>query len=166
MTGDAKGDVPVTPAPPEVYNAFLKDLDLTDVRMVEGAFSARVARPAVTKSRVNVDFGADYANTKGGFEARASFTFTFSTEGDDEPTGVVRAVFALRYKTAEPMSDAIWTVFSIRNLRLNAWPYAREFAQSATQRMDWPKFTLPVANSARFGATKGSAPKKAPAAGT
>ncbi|MCA1789968.1 MAG: hypothetical protein LC667_08940, partial [Thioalkalivibrio sp.] len=48
-------------------------------------------------------------------------------------------------------SDEIWMVFSRNNLRLNAWPYAREFAQTATLRMDWPKFTLPVTNSTRFG---------------
>jgi hypothetical protein len=148
------GTEPVTPAPPDIYNAFLKDLDLVGVRMVEGTFAARIARPPVTKSSVNVDFGAQYANIKGGFEATADFTFSFQTQGEDEPIGTVRSVFSLKYKTAQPMSDDIWAVFSLRNLRLNAWPYAREFAQSATQRMDWPKFTLPVANSTRLGAAK------------
>ena len=144
----------VAPAPPAVYNAFLKDLDLEGVRMTEGAFASQVAHPKVTKSRVNIDFGADYTNAKGGFEAIAAFTFTFLATETEAPLGTIRAVYSLRYRTAQPMTDDVWAVFSMRNLRLNAWPYAREFAQGATLRMDWPKFTLPVVNSARFGAAK------------
>jgi hypothetical protein len=147
----AAGAEPVAPAPPSVYNAFLRDVDLASVRMIEGAFSARVAQPPVSKSRVDIQFDGKYSNAKGGFEATATFTFTFLTSGDLEPIGTVRAVFALKYRTALPMSDEIWMVFLRNNLRLNAWPYAREFAQTATLRMDWPKFTLPVANSTRFG---------------
>jgi len=144
----------VEPAPPEVYNAFLRGVDLASIRMVKASFEASVARPVVKRTTVDVAFNAGYTNVKGGFEAKADFTFTFRDTEQDASVGTVVAAYVLRYTSEQPMSEDLWIVFGGRNLRLNAWPYAREFAQMATLRMEWPKFTLPVTNSAKIRAKR------------
>ncbi len=144
----------VKPAPPEVYNAFLRGVDVANVRMVKASFEAGVTRPVVKWTTVDVAFHAGYTNVKDGFEATADFGFTFRDTEKETTVGTVNASYVLRYTSERPMSDDLWVIFAGRNLRLNVWPYAREFAQMATLRMDWPKFTLPVANSAKIRARR------------
>jgi hypothetical protein len=48
------------------------------------------------------------------------------------------------FPTSEAVNDALRTLFAGLNGVFNAWPYFREFLQSATTRMGIPQFVLPV----------------------
>lgn len=43
-----------------------------------------------------------------------------------------------------PLTIDFWTIYAKLNLRVNTWPYFREFVQSMTQRMNVPSLTLPL----------------------
>src|SRR5207302_1818415 len=60
----------------------------------------------------------------------------------------VSAEFELAYKLKESVTPtpAQLTAFSRVNAVYNAWPYWREFLQSAVHRMDLPGITLPLAH--------------------
>jgi len=64
----------------------------------------------------------------------------------------VVATFALTYRLSDTseLSDEHYRAFAELNGTFNAWPYFREFLQTATTRMGFPPFTLPVL---RVGAT-------------
>ena len=47
----------------------------------------------------------------------------------------------------KPLSVDFWEIFTQRNLRVNTWPYFREFVQNMTQRANVPPLTLPLFKS-------------------
>lgn len=131
------------------YNAFLRRVDLVSVVLTGAEVVASGARPNArsTKVQLGVDTALDRHDER---SFTAITTITASFEQADEPLGSVTARFHLTYHSAEPITDAIWREFGQRNVRANAWPYAREFIQSMTQRMGWPSFVLPVSTSPKL----------------
>lgn len=132
------------PVPPEIYNAFIATLRLQRVRMVDAHINADEARPSPSNTTVRFDYNARYQNDDDGFEAFASYKASFTNTQTDKPQGDVAATFALRFESGEPMTDDIFTVFGQVNLKVNTWPFMREFLQSSLNRLDWPAFALPL----------------------
>lgn len=141
---------------PEAYNKFIGGIELVGIRMAAGSFNAMVDRPKVGQTVVRIEVSHSYGHLDDAFDAKISFRTTFTDKKTDETVGSVAAEYLLTYTTSEPMVDEIWRVFADRNLRMNAWPYAREFVETATLRMGWPRFTLPVINSARTRKPRGT----------
>jgi hypothetical protein len=76
------------------------------------------------------------------------FICVLSSEGDGATTPLllIEARFAISYAISK-MSDLKqenFEAFATQNGVYNAWPYWREFAQSATARMGLGNFTIPV----------------------
>ncbi len=131
------------------YNAFVRGVDLVSVVLAGAEVVACGARPNArsTKVKLVVDTVLDTRDERG-FTALTTITASF--DQTDETLGSVTARFRLTYRSAEPITDPIWREFGQRNVRANAWPYAREFIQSMTQRMGWPSFVLPVSTSPKL----------------
>jgi len=140
-------DAPL-PSPAE-YNEFLRGIEIHTIRMAKGSFESTVSRPPGSGTAVDVAVRSHFVNREGEFDAIAEFRVDFEKDGAQEITGSIAATYVVTYSTEKPMTDRIWRVFSERNLRMNLWPYLREFVDSATVRMAWPRLILPTMNSAR-----------------
>ncbi len=55
----------------------------------------------------------------------------------------VECNFEITISQKQPLSSDFWEIFTERNLRVNTWPYFREFVQNMTQRANVPPLTLP-----------------------
>lgn len=140
-------DAPL-PSPTE-YNDFLKGIDILGIRMTKGSFESK--GPAAPRGGTTVDIAVNsrFVNHEGKFDGIAEFEVRFKSEQGEDTAGTISARYVVTYSTAKPMTDEIWRIFAERNLRMNLWPYLREFIESATVRMAWPRLVLPAMNSAR-----------------
>jgi hypothetical protein len=135
----AAGDVS-----PEEYAAFIQQIDLISLWLV----SARVEnREGPTPPpELSVDIAAEYRfeQRAGGFDAFASYRATFGHGEEPDAASYAEVTFGLRFTSAQPMTEALFRTFADVNLPVNAWPFLREFLQSATARMGWPALTIPT----------------------
>lgn len=150
------------PASPD---RVIQAVQLEDVRLRSGHFSRRVSSPSEAgKVVVEISHSARAESLPG----RSAFQVVFDgkaalrpAEGEStEPALEVQVEIELRYafpKGTEFTPEEL-AAFAGLNGVFNAWPYFREFLQSATTRMGLPQFVLPV-----FRVRK--APKAKPAAG-
>lgn len=134
---------------PRTYNAFIRGVDLITVVLSSATVEAEPIRPSARSTKVNLrtDITLDDSDER---TFTASATAAASFNHADETLGTITCTFRLVYRSAEPITDAIWREFGTRNVRANVWPYAREFIQSMTQRMGWPSFVLPVSTSPKL----------------
>lgn len=135
--------------PPAEYNEFLKDVDVLGIRMTMGSFESKAPRVQQKETTVNVAMRSQFVNLKGKFEGVADFKIDFKNDDSGELVGEILASYMVTYTSTKPMTEEIWQIFSERNLRLNLWPYLREFVDTSTGRMAWPRLVLPAMNSAR-----------------
>ena len=127
---------------PEVYNSFLQGLELKRVRLVAARVEAKVAHPAPTETEIRAEYGGHFENRDHGFEAFAIYKLEFV--GNSEVQGGIETTFGLFFDSPEPMREDVFEVFRELNLKMNSWPFAREYVQTNMGRMDWPGFTLPL----------------------
>ena len=133
-----------TAVTPETYNTFLQGLELKRVRLVAARVEANVDHPAPSETEIRAEYERDFKNDEGGFEAFASYRLEFVKIETGEVQGVVEATFGLQFDSPEPMREDVFEIFGELNLKVNSWPYAREYVQTNMGRMDWPGFTLPL----------------------
>jgi len=134
---------------PRAYNAFIHGVDLVSVVLAGADVKGSPARPNARSTKIRLGFDVDLESSdEHTFTALATLTATF--DYGDETVGTVTAGLRLTYRSSEPITEPIWREFGQRNVRANAWPYAREFIQSMTQRMGWPTFVLPVTTSPKL----------------
>ncbi len=132
---------------PKEYNAQLALIDLDQI-LLNGS--------SVKVKRENFD---SLAETKIGIKNK----WKYDTEALDEKSVTVyqsydltcykklKRDFAFKIKCefevvilqSQPLSEDFWEIYSNMNLRVNTWPYFREFVQNMTQRINVPPLTLP-----------------------
>ena len=134
---------------PRTYNTFVRGVDLVAVVLAGAEIKASAARPNARSTKVKLEVDTAL-NTRDEHGFTALTTITASFDQADETMGSITVRFRLTYRSAEPITEPIWREFGQRNVRANAWPYAREFIQSMTQRMGWPSFVLPVSTSPKL----------------
>lgn len=148
-------------------------VQLEDVRLRAGSFRRRVASPAEV-GRVDVEIShAAHAEELPG---KCAFLVVFIGKvalrpveaAAKEPALEADVEIELRYGYPEgsDFRPAELEAFANLNGVFNAWPYFREFLQSATTRMGLPPFVLPVfrvrrAESAGKAAGKAASPRRA-----
>lgn len=129
---------------PEAYNAFLAGIELERVRLVSSRIESKVEHPAPTSTEIRVAYAPRFQTHDAGFEAQAGYRLEFIDTSTEETQGTVEATFALLFSSEEAMREDIFLVFGELNLKVNSWPYIREFVQTNMARMGWPAFTLPL----------------------
>jgi hypothetical protein len=124
------------------------NVQVKDVRIIESSFRQT---PNATKGSKSVDID-NTANVE--FDMDNSIIFVIAdfnlkafVEKDTKPAVSIHASFLLRYDFSdgfEKYPDEAFKLFAEMNGVFNAWPYWREFVQSATVRMGLPALTIPV----------------------
>jgi len=70
--------------------------------------------------------------------------FTFQFQYNEEPVLQLSCSYQADYLTTSQVSDAMFKAFSTILLPIQTIPYAREFFQSMSMRMNIPPITLPI----------------------
>lgn len=149
------------PASPD---RVIQAVHLEDVRLRSGHFSRRISSPSEA-GKVVVEI--THAARAEALPGKSAFQVVFDGKAalrpaekeSAEPALVVQVEIELRYGFPDGLDFAPEELAAFASLNgvFNAWPYFREFLQSATTRMGLPQFVLPV-----FRVRK--APKPGPAA--
>lgn len=132
--------------PPEEYHQFIKGLEIVNV-VLASAELKRLALPQDAK--LGFDAEASEIQTtrvQDGFGCQMPLHFKLYEESIDGQRTVfaeVHVTFEAWYKTEVTPSDEMLEAFTQVNLRMNLWPYVREFVHSQTQLMGLPPLVIP-----------------------
>lgn len=124
-------------------------MQLRNLRLVSGEFSSKVASPGEA-GKVDVQFAKTARAIAGDKEAKFSVFVTCEakvlSKETAEPVVCVKAEFELSYSIPEALNPtpAELAAFAETNGIHHAWPYFREFVQSAFTRMGLPPLIVPV----------------------
>jgi hypothetical protein len=125
-------------------------VEIDDVRLVEGSASTTISAAQVSASNLNLKNGARVVRELQGGAFGIQVTFEAQVV-PQQPAGAgpaisFRVVHELTYKVPAGSTFATETLeaFARFNGIFNAWPYWREYVQSATSQMGLPRLILPV----------------------
>lgn len=133
----------VRPPSPEAYSAFIGQIELLDVWLIEAHIENRHGRRAPGRSGVAVTSPEPtWEAASDGFDVQFPYVVQF-TDGSAIHADL-SVTFGLHFSSAQPMTPAIFEVFKNVNLQVNTWPFLREFVSTTLGRMGWEPFTLPA----------------------
>jgi hypothetical protein len=147
----------------------LVDIRLTTAMALINVDASDVASDWGSRAFSGYDVSAHELSDDGKtFSVRASFIVVHRRDWDAEPDELpeldpddppdvhVVAAYELSYSLSEgeELSDRDLQHFAVFNARFNAWPYWRELAQTATQRMRIPPLVIPVLRVPAIPATQ------------
>lgn len=136
------------------YRSFVQFVQIVRVRFAKTAvYAPAIFIPDPARRLVaSTTREARYLNFSQGFSATLVFQFRGRWQ-DDPASGVtVDAEVEVLYRSPIVMTDEMFQWFKDAHLPGHAWPYLREFVQSALARTGWPVHTLPL-----FAAARGNA---------
>ena len=122
-------------------------VELQHVRQIKGAFGHRPVAPNAMKSvSINQSTNVDVDNENSIIIVSVDFDLVAKIAEEEEPAVTISATFLLMYKvnSIEGLGEDHFKSFGETNGVFNAWPYWREYVQTATVRMGLPVLTIPV----------------------
>lgn len=144
-------DSPETPVPidgereavdPKAYAAFIGQIELRSIWLADARVVNAAGPETPASGTLSVEEKARWEPVATGFRAFHGYHVRLG-EGD-ETAARIEAEFGVEFLSAEPMTDALFAVFSRVNLPVNTWPYLREFVATTMGRFGWAPFTLPA----------------------
>ena len=131
--------------------AVSERVDLKGIRLAD--FSARCHNALSStdlpeEMRLSVHSDSSISEDGATLIVKASMGLHVAKPGDvtDAAPVAIEAVFELRYglNSTEGLTKENYDAFGESNAVFNAWPYWREYVQSATMRLGLPGLTLPL----------------------
>lgn len=122
-------------------------VQLKHVRQIKGTFETKpVASNAAKTVEITNSASVDVDTDNNIVFVSADFNLTAMVEEEKEPVVTATATFLLMYEVPDldGFTDEIYKSFGETNGIFNAWPYWREYVQTATVRMGLPALTIPV----------------------
>ncbi len=129
-------------ASPEEYSAFIQQVELETIWLVDARITNQAGPLGPDRAKVGVDRSPHWEPRDGGFRAFDRYEVVLG--GETERSARIEVTFGLDYRSAQPMTNALFGPFGEINLPLNTWPYAREFVSTTMGRMNWLPLTLPA----------------------
>ncbi|MFA5550598.1 MAG: hypothetical protein WDA03_03175 [Trueperaceae bacterium] len=133
---------------PEEYAEFIQGIELVDVRLVNSDSNSSAYRPEAPELKLLVKYGSDIARVDSvegyAFEAYPRLRVEAQKGDGDDLAGHVEVRFGLRYKSELEPTDGFLEIFTNVNLKVNAWPYLREYVHQTITRFGWTPLVLPV----------------------
>jgi|GEM_PF-454200 len=129
----------------EEFNTVLNGLELLDIRLIESS-SALIERGVdFTDLKVSFDNSSSYENIDSS-TTRIIESFEVRIFQSKPAVDFVKitAKFRLSFASLHPFTEEFFLIYRDYSLKLNSWPYFREFVQSITNRMNIPPLTLPL----------------------
>jgi len=145
----ADGNLPPEPISPGEFERIMGGLQLGQIALLNSVVNL-INRQALMESAgqldLNLDFQSSFSDPEVDgmqlFAAVQVFTLVFRLK--DQPVLIMNCTYQLDYLSQNAITEEFFEVFKNTTLMLQTVPYAREFFQSMTSRMNIPVFTLPV----------------------
>lgn len=126
------------------YNSFIQQLDISNIRIVSAKFEVLDINTSDTKKIINCRLKSWHGNKEGEFDAYQRYNVTVKDDITSKLLAKLSVTFCVTYSSEMPMNDNIFGIFEELNLRLNTWPYFREFAHDCFARMGWLGIIAPT----------------------
>lgn len=131
------------PVSREAYNAFIEQIELVNLWLKEARVANHAEPWTVPEQGIySIEPSASWQLVEDGFRALSRNVVRLVHQ--DTTFLEVDVTYAVEYRSAQPMTEAIFAVFEDVNLPLNAWPYLREFVSTTLGRMGWLPYTMPA----------------------
>jgi hypothetical protein len=129
---------------PDEYARFIGQIELTCVFLVSAQVENHHGPESPSSASVHIEAQtrSHWVPKDGGF--RAFYDYLLSFLSGDKQLAEIEVGLGLDFESKLEMTDELFELFAEVNLPVNTWPYLREFAASATGRMNWVPFTLPA----------------------
>lgn len=128
----------------EEYNNFVKQIEVEDIRIVSAQVNILDYSYFPSSAEVKWRTKASYENMEEQFNVFHRYNMTIWDKETKEDKAKISVTFLVSYSSKIPISDDLFTIFKVRNLPLNTWPYLREFVHNTTMRIGWPPFVAPT----------------------
>jgi preprotein translocase subunit SecB len=131
---------------PQKYGALLQGVQLERLYMDNCSAQSRKEKlwESASLSLSLDDKPKVREKTDEGFTIDHEYSLIAKPSGSRAYALKITCTFVLIYSSEQELPDEFIELFSDWNVRLNSWPYFREFVQSMTQRMAIPPLTLPL----------------------
>ncbi len=126
------------------YNNFVKQIEVDDIRIVSAQVNILDYSYFPSSAEVKWRTKASYEKVEEQFNVFHRYNVTIWDKEMKEAKAKISVTFLVSYSSKIPISDDLFTIFKVRNLPLNTWPYLREFVHNTTMRMGWPPFIAPT----------------------
>lgn len=129
-------------------NKIVPRVELLNIYMQRGNFERQPDATEYEKLGAKISFeGELFARDKEGFQALVRLSVEGKPiENEDYAVSKIESEYVLTYKLKDDrkISKSDLKAFCNMNAIYNAWPFWREYVQSATTRMEIPVLTLPL----------------------
>lgn len=121
------------------------------VQLMRNTMRSEILEPADGQSalhrifRVYVQLGIRWVRFSRGQDARESAKNADGGDGKQpEVLALVEAIFVAEYEMRKEVDQACLDHFALHNAPFNVWPFWREYVVSQAQRMNLPRFVVPL----------------------
>ena len=126
------------------YNNFVRQIEINNIRIVSAQVNILDYSYFPSSAEVKSRMKASYEKVEEQFNVFHRYNVTILDKETKEAKAKISVTFLVSYSSKIPISDDLFTIFKVRNLPLNTWPYLREFVHNTTMRMGWPPFIAPT----------------------
>jgi hypothetical protein len=128
---------------PKQYGKFIKGLDLVSLYVSKGSFSL-VREEMASGSIVNIKDKAVYEDMKDNQKRIIhSYLMTVKNSSTKKQSISIEFDICMIIASKEEWTVELFEAYKKYNIRLNTWPFFRDFVFSSTSRMNIPPIALP-----------------------
>jgi hypothetical protein len=130
---------------PQKYANTLKEIELNEIYLESSSTEFKRENLELQKNlEVGIRDRASFEQKKNRLKVLHRYYLTIKLhESEGDFVAKISANFYLIFTTKNKIENDFFEIFKEINLKLNSWPYFREFVQNMTQRMNIPPLTLP-----------------------
>ncbi len=128
------------------YGDFIKNLNLKELKLLSSNTS--VEENFVPPANLKINDDSKYKNLE---NKQIKITMHYHLEAvksnTEKPGLVVDLTYVLIYSSEIPMNDEIFNIYKQSSLRVQTWPYFRQFVHQITLDMHLPPLVLDTIKS-------------------
>jgi preprotein translocase subunit SecB len=135
-----------TKIPPTEYKKFIEGLNLAEIKLTYANVS--IEETFKLPASINIKDKSSYKNLKDN-KAKISIEYVLNAapKGQEKSGFKIEVHYDLVYSVKTPMDDKIFKIFSETSLRIQTWPYFRQFVHQMTFYMNLPPLILGTVRS-------------------
>jgi preprotein translocase subunit SecB len=131
---------------PVEYKKFIDGLNLTDIKLTHTNVS--IEESFKLPASINIKDKSSYKNISSDkIKVSIEYKLDALPKGQEQAGFKIEVHYDLIYNVKIPMNDKIFKIFSESSLRIQTWPYFRQFVHQMTLYMNLPPLILGTVRS-------------------
>lgn len=131
---------------PEDYKKTLEGLELNSIILKEAKCYLNHEIKSPKELNISINSKEDFKIKEADEEVLIFQKYTLDARQKNSKSRFIQieVTFLVRLTSKEKFSEDFFNIYKEINLKLNTWPYFREFINNITMRMNVPPLTLPL----------------------